>query len=129
MPYTLAKAAQATGVNRSTILRAIMSGRISGTKDDTGTWLVEPVELHRVFPPAEATPKAVPQHAQPDAELRLRLTLADERLGELKAALADMRSERDHWRSQAGAVTRQLPDQREHKPEPQSWWAWLRSTG
>jgi hypothetical protein len=38
-----------------------------------------------------------------------------------------MRSERDHWRSQAEAVTRQLPDQRERKPEPQSWWAWLRS--
>jgi hypothetical protein len=94
-----------------------MSGRISGTKDDTGTWLVEPVELHRVFPPAEATPKALPQHGHGDVELRLRAALAEERLGELKVALSDLRSERDHWRSQAEAVTRQLPDQREHKPE------------
>jgi DNA-directed RNA polymerase specialized sigma54-like protein len=33
MPYSLAEAAQATGLNRSTILRAIKSGRISGQRD------------------------------------------------------------------------------------------------
>ena len=58
MALTLAQAAQATGLNRSTILRAIKSGRISGTRDDLGAWTVEPVELHRIFPPAEAEPKA-----------------------------------------------------------------------
>jgi hypothetical protein len=59
MSYTLAEAAQATGLNRSTI------------------WRVEPVELHRVFPEAQATPEAVPQHAYPDIELRLRLAQAE----------------------------------------------------
>jgi hypothetical protein len=49
MSYTLAAAAVATGLNKTTVLRAIKSGRISGTKDDTGQWHVEPVELHRVF--------------------------------------------------------------------------------
>ena len=49
MPYSLAEAAQATGLNRSTILRAIKSGRISGVRDNQGAWTVEPVELHRVF--------------------------------------------------------------------------------
>ena len=58
MALTLAQAAKATGLNRSTILRAIKSGRISGTRDDMGAWTVEPVELHRIFPPAEAEPKA-----------------------------------------------------------------------
>ena len=33
MSYTLAEAAQATGLNPGTILRAIKSGRISGTRD------------------------------------------------------------------------------------------------
>jgi hypothetical protein len=35
---------------------AIKNGRISGQRDDTGAWSVEPVELHRVFPLAEAKP-------------------------------------------------------------------------
>jgi excisionase family DNA binding protein len=50
MSYTLATAAKATGLNKSTILRAIKSGQITGTKDQFGEWRVEPVELHRVHP-------------------------------------------------------------------------------
>ena len=35
-------------------MRAIRAGRISATKDAaTGEWLIEPAELHRVYPPAE----------------------------------------------------------------------------
>jgi hypothetical protein len=37
------------------------------------------VELLRIFPPAEAAPKAVPQLAQPDTELHIRLALAEEK--------------------------------------------------
>jgi len=101
MPYTLAKAAEATGLNRSTVLRAIKGGRVSGTRDQNGTWLVEPIELHRVFPPAEPKASALPQHAHPDIELRVRLQVAEERLGELKHALADMTRQRDGWQQQA----------------------------
>ena len=41
MSYSLAEAAQATGLNRSTILRAIKRGAISGVRDDTGALVVE----------------------------------------------------------------------------------------
>jgi hypothetical protein len=50
MSYTLATAAKATGLNKSTMLRAIKSGQITGTKDQFGEWRVDPVELHRVYP-------------------------------------------------------------------------------
>ena len=50
MSYTLATAAKATGLNKSTILRAIKGGQITGTKDQFGEWRIEPVELHRVYP-------------------------------------------------------------------------------
>ena len=53
MPLTLAEAAAATGTNRTTILRAIKAGKVSGSKDAHGTWVVEPAELHRVYPPVE----------------------------------------------------------------------------
>jgi excisionase family DNA binding protein len=117
MPLTLAEAAQATGLNRSTILRAIKNGRISGQRDGSGVWSVEPVELHRVFPPAEAKPKALPQHAQADAH-------ADALIAELRAQLADMRAQRDAWQAQAERLALAAP-----KPEPVTWWRWLRSTG
>jgi hypothetical protein len=56
-PTASSKPAQTTGLNRR--------GRISGQRDDSGPWSVKPVELHRLFPPVSAEPKAVPQHAQP----------------------------------------------------------------
>jgi hypothetical protein len=49
MSYTLATAAKATGLNRSTILRAIKSGHVTGIKDQLGEWRIEPADHHRVF--------------------------------------------------------------------------------
>src|SRR6185436_1258733 len=51
MAYTLTEAATATGLSRSTIFRAIKSGRISAARIE-GNFTIEPAELHRVFPPA-----------------------------------------------------------------------------
>jgi hypothetical protein len=42
---------ECSAVVKSTVLRAIKAGRISGTKDEQGEWHVEPAELHRVYPP------------------------------------------------------------------------------
>ena len=54
MSYTLAAAAAACGLNKSTVLRAIKAGKISGTKDEHGKWHIEAAELHRVYPPVAA---------------------------------------------------------------------------
>jgi hypothetical protein len=63
MSYDLAAAAAATGLNKASILRAIKSGKISGTKDALGQWWVEPAELHRVAAaPARAHGRLVPRH-------------------------------------------------------------------
>jgi hypothetical protein len=117
MSYSLAEAAHATGVNRSTILRAIKSGRISGQRDASGAWSVEPVELHRTFPP-KATPEAVPQDAQADALV-----------AELRAHLAEMRAQRDAWQGIAERLALGAPKPPEPEKKPVSWWRWLRTTG
>ena len=115
MPLTLAEAPQATGLNRSTILRAIKSGKISGARDETGAWAFEPVELHRVFLPASAPPKEAPQDAQPNALV-----------AELRAQLAEMRSQRDAWQGIAARLALSAPKPPE--PEPKAvearhpWW-------
>jgi hypothetical protein len=82
MSYTLAGAAQATGLDESTILRAIEDGRMTGTKDLFGAWQVEDGELyrlnapiaapdaHRDAAPAGATPEATTLEAEMGALLR-----------------------------------------------------------
>jgi hypothetical protein len=51
MAYTLGEAAKATGISKASISRAINSGRISAIKNEGGSFSIEPVELHRVYPP------------------------------------------------------------------------------
>ena len=71
MSYTLAAAATATGLSKSTILRAIKDGEIAGLKDQRGEWRVEPAELHRIYPPvARRNPggDAAQRYAAPDVE-------------------------------------------------------------
>ena len=62
MAYTLTEAATATGLSRSTIFRAIKSGRILAARIEGNFW-IEPVELHRAFPAKRADNGAV----NPDA--------------------------------------------------------------
>src|SRR3954470_21717288 len=44
-------AARQAGVSRSSILRAIQSGRMSAPRKDDGGYAIDPAELFRVFPP------------------------------------------------------------------------------
>lgn len=50
MSYTIGEAAKATGASKSTISRALKSGRISGQRCEDGSFSIEAGELHRVFP-------------------------------------------------------------------------------
>ena len=50
--YSLAKAAAVAGRSRSTVLRAIQTGRLSAVRDaTTGEWSIDASELARVYPP------------------------------------------------------------------------------
>jgi hypothetical protein len=73
MSLTLAAAAAAAGVNKTTLLRAIKAGKVSGNKDEHGQWHIEPAELHRVYPPLtqRADTEAPHYHATaaPEAEI------------------------------------------------------------
>ena len=62
--YSLAQAAVAAGRTRSTIVRAIQAGRLSAVRDEaSGAWVIEPAELHRLYPVAEGhVPDPPTQH-------------------------------------------------------------------
>ena len=133
MPLTLAQAAAETGLHRSSILRAIKRGAVSGSRDAGGQWSIEPAELFRVFPTVVRTvppDDATRQDAQGTAalaEAQLRTAGMAVEIGMLREQLTDARCERDRWcaeasawRDQAQAVNRQIADQRE--PERRPWW-------
>lgn len=112
MVYTLGEAAKATGKSKATISKAIKSGRISASKDDTGAFRIDPSELHRVYPPTpsgeqEETRKAATVNTQETGDfkaLQARLEAAHERLADKEAVIADLREDRDKWRQQATAL-------------------------
>ena len=122
MSYTLTTAARAVGLNRTTILRAIKSGKISGAKDEHGEWQIEPAELHRVYPPVAersggngAGQRYAPPDAAAIADAHQRAALAVE-VAMLREQLGDARHERDAWRDQAQRLA--IADQRDRRP----WW-------
>jgi hypothetical protein len=54
MTITLGEASRQTGKTKSTILKALRTGRVSGIKDDKGEWQIDPAELFRVYAPASS---------------------------------------------------------------------------
>jgi hypothetical protein len=97
--HNLVSAAAATGVNRSTILRAIKAGRISAQRDETNGWQIDPAELHRVFPP-------LPSSATTATQLG---ATTDALVAELRSVIADLRRDRDAWREAFENAQRLLP--------------------
>jgi hypothetical protein len=115
MSYTLGDAAKASGMSKTTIHRAIKSGKISATKANDGSYSIDPAELHRVFQPVtQVTPhdpllrNDTEQHGNTLETLRIRLELQEkERERErtlLQGTIDDLREDRDKWRQQATAL-------------------------
>jgi hypothetical protein len=109
---SLGQAARLTGRGKTILARAISGRFFAGSTEDGRS---NTSESARVYP--------FPAPVETAAELRTRLTLAEERLADLKAMLEDMRRDRDAWREQA--QTRLLP-----APAARiSWWSWRRTAG
>ena len=82
LKWSAARAARETGAARSTILEALKSGRLEGSKDDDGHWQITPEALGAAgFTPGKPTPPdPVPVlEDRDDDTARLRLELAEVR--------------------------------------------------
>ena len=53
---TLGQAAKASGKAKVTLARAIKSGRFSASRTEDGSYVIDPAELHRVYPPRTSEP-------------------------------------------------------------------------
>lgn len=130
MIFSLRTAAQHTGTSKSTILRAIKSGRLSATRLEDGSYEIDPAELERVYPTQQAQrsdTRIMDHHAPGDpakrntdataALLEVELAGLREILRRADAQADELRQDRDKWRNQAESTQRLLADQR-----PRSWW-------
>jgi hypothetical protein len=131
MAYTLTEAARAVQKDKTTLLRAIKSGKISAVRDAvTGGWRIEPAELHRIYP---VTADSVADALQRDGnigrsgdsaeveirELRARLTDKDEQI-------ADLRRRLDAESEERRRLMMLLADQRASSVPARRWWTWRR---
>jgi hypothetical protein len=105
MPYTLAQAGKAIGKNKTTVLRAIKAGKLSAVRDEaTGGWIIEPAELHRLYPAvadASVHPAAngeiaairnghIAEEIAAASALRVQLEAAEVRIADRNAQIAGL---------------------------------------
>ncbi len=141
-------AARQAGVSRSSILRAIQSGRMSAPRKDDGGYAIDPAELFRVFEPKSvgqgdtpgpgcvgqtgqasepAGPGVTEARAALEAEIQAPKDLV-RRLDMDKQDLVrrfdldkqDLKADRDAWKSQAERLALSAPQER------RSWWLFRR---
>jgi len=135
--YTLAEAARAIGKSKSTVLRAVSSGKISSDKDAHGQYRIAPAELHRVYP---AAPSGVSVNRSKDdsctthdagggvGEIALKLAIAEKErdaaqslADERAKTIDDLRDRLDKESEERRKMTAMLTDQR-----PKGFWAKVR---
>jgi hypothetical protein len=109
MELTLSAAALATGRGKSTLLRAVKSGKLSARRSDDGTYLVDASELARVYPVqaltrADGAPWRATDAADGVADgaagaelaaLRVKVALLEDQLGRERETVDDLRQRLD----------------------------------
>ena len=116
---TLSQAAKAISKSKSTLNRAIKSGRLSAVRNEDGTFSIDPAELARAFP--QNPPKRAPMaHHEPDLERpgtedSSKIAMLEQLLAREREALArerevstDLKEDRDRWRAQATGLLSDL---------------------
>lgn len=101
MVYTLGEAAKATGLTKSGLSKAIKCGRVSANRTESGSYEIDPAELHRVFPPAV--------NGQPKAESVLQDTHS--KLAELVAKLESAQEQLNREREWSRELSRRLDEE------------------
>jgi hypothetical protein len=133
--YTVPQAAIAVGRNRSSILRAIKSGKLSAVRDDaTGDWRIDAAELQRLYPRMRASDASggnAPSHTH-DASTKLAELRAHhaDAIRVRDEVIADLRRRLDTATAQLGEALGQVKALTDQRPAPEparrSWWRWRR---
>ena len=116
---TLSQAAKSISKSKSTLNRAIKSGRLSAIRNEDGTFSIDPSELARAFP--QNAPERAPlvhheaHPERPGTEASSKIAMLEQLLEREREALArerevsaDLKEDRDRWRAQATGLLSDL---------------------
>lgn len=142
MGLTLRQAADLCGKSRSTIHRALKSGKLSGARDDDGSWSIDPSELARVFPwdttgQAQGDTKGQPetpprdQGSEEAAILRVKVEMLEQQLEREQETVEDLRRRLDKAEERAFLLSPPTTrNEQEVRPRTNVWhWLTRRFTG
>lgn len=111
------RAAELTGVSKSTVQRAMKAGKLSYEIDNAGRRVIDVSELERVFglaPQGAAAPATA--HASVESELekaasmieaermKMRIRMLEDQLEASREHIEDLKEQRDQWQKQAQQV-------------------------
>jgi hypothetical protein len=130
MGLTLRQAADLCGASRSTIHRALKSGKLSGNRLEDGAWDIDPSELARVFPWDISEPVQRDNSGQGkegtserEAVLAVKVEMLEHQLERERDTIADLRKRLDRAEDRVLALTSQtLPPAPEPIPTRRRWW-------
>lgn len=134
MYFSLGQAAKEAGVAKSTISKALSSGKLSYAEKNSAGYKIDPAELFRVFPKNSATSStelpsydrkssATPiETAVYTATLEIQLTGLKHLIAEKERRIADLEADRSHlrddqrrlaqtWREERDQLMKMLEDQ------------------
>ena len=113
MKLTLNQAAKECGRAKSTLSKAVKSGKLSHEKGDKGAFLIDQSELHRVFPPTSnehhTLPIANSKNEQGNSALQVEL---DALRRELETANLERAREREQLTDQIQELRETVAEQR-----------------
>ena len=128
--YSLKQAAEAVGRGKPAILRAIQKGIISAQRSAKNEWLIDPSELHRVYPPIlrndaqgiqverSATLEAMDVLRSENGLLREQIELLKDERQDIRCRLDKSEEERRETQAKLTALlTYQTEKKEEPKPE------------
>lgn len=130
MGLTLRQAADLCGASRSTIHRALKSGKLSGNRLEDGAWDIDPSELARVFPWDISEPVQRDNPGQykegtgeREAVLAVKVEMLEHQLERERDTIADLRKRLDKAEDRVLALTSQtLPPAPELTSTRRRWW-------
>jgi len=120
MELSLTQAAKETGRSKSTIHRAIKSGKLSATRHEDGSYSIDPAELFRAYPKEPPEPVAVTQEGTPSGTggtdmgtkadvLRVKVEMLTQQLEREQETVTDLRRRLDKAEDRLLALSAPAP--------------------
>lgn len=112
-------------VSRPTLTKALNNGKVSGEKNDNGTWMMEASEIARAYKPRASLPDK--EHVKDSQKNTSEHHYMKGKLEALESYVDDLKEQRNKAESRAEAaearVTALLSNQSaKHK----KWWPWAK---